>query len=407
MNNDDLLYTNQFINPVSKYNENVLESQRRKSHFKNFIEQKQRDYDKEQKIEQSRSVISMPQMNKNKLVMVDDPLYTNKVDCGHKQQIKKKPERYYKERVTMVNIDSRHRDTSLYEYQNHYKISLPRTFSNIKSIQFKSSEFVNTQNTIRALPTSKANNKIHWYVKDENFTDASGNALPEDQSVLDRENNQVGINKYVATIPTGSYTASTLASTIQHEMNDIRRSRTLINSDLTTSKITPYNNFEVLIDDITNEVSFDSFESSLLSNPFSVDVSTNIINVTHTGHGYSSGTKVRIMNATKLGGIPKQYINTDHVITVGNTNAYSFSVSGVTATSTASLGGGDTVEIKKEVPVKLLFSESNSIGTTVGFNATDTDYSGIHRNNISKSSINIDHSLPTNPMTFLLLVKLS
>ena len=98
--------------------------------------------------------------------MVDDPLYTNKVDCGHKQQIKKKPERYYKERVTMVNIDSRHRDTSLYEYQNHYKISLPRTFSNIKSIQFKSSEFVNTQNTIRALPTSKANNKIHWYVKD-------------------------------------------------------------------------------------------------------------------------------------------------------------------------------------------------------------------------------------------------
>ncbi len=79
--------------------------------------------------------------------------------------------------------------------------------------------------------------------------------------------------------------------------------------------------------DLTNGV-------SLGNTPLSTTNTSNVVTVTQTNHGLSSGTAIIIGGVTStVGGIPIAQLNGTHTVTVSNANAYTFTTSNV-ATST-------------------------------------------------------------------------
>lgn len=79
----------------------------------------------------------------------------------------------------------------------------------------------------------------------------------------------------------------------------------------------------------------------LSGNPLATTNASNVITVTQTNHGFSTGNAVIIGNvSTDIGGIPSLQLNGTHTITVANANAYTFVVAN-TATSTET-GGTDS-----------------------------------------------------------------
>ena len=290
-----------------------------------------------------------------------------------------KENRYYKEQITYVNIDSRNRNKNQYPTQDTYRMNLGRAFSNVKSVSLKSTEFPNTQMAIKSTPVELANNKIYWQIED---TANEGFA----------EGNQT----YVATVREGNYTASTLQEEMMIEMNSVRR---------TGHTDKPFNNFVVSIDTITDIVSISSFNLILLSNALSATAGTGIITVSHTAHGFTSGLKIEIANATRVGGIEKDLINGPHVVDKIDDNSYRFDLSddtfgtgtGIVASKTQVAIGGD-ITIGTGVPFKLLWgSYTDTPGDLLGFSKLDTTFLQIQQNISVIKTIPVKKSNPTVP----------
>lgn len=82
---------------------------------------------------------------------------------------------------------------------------------------------------------------------------------------------------------------------------------------------------------------------SLSGSPIAVANTSNVVTVTQVNHGFSNGNAIIIGNVTvDIGGIPSEQINGTHIITVANSNAYTFTVSN-TATATETGGSGTLV----------------------------------------------------------------
>jgi len=77
-----------------------------------------------------------------------------------------------------------------------------------------------------------------------------------------------------------------------------------------------------------------------LTNPFATTNGSNVVTVTHTGHGLSNGNAVIFANASATGGIPAVLLNTLFYPTVANANAYTITVQ-ANATSNVAAGGGN------------------------------------------------------------------
>ena len=344
---EDLLFTNKFINvnkQPTKHNETI------KTEFYKYIKNKKNK-----------------DSNNNESI---------------KEEVKKndtKENRYYKEQITYVNIDSRNRNKNQYPTQDTYRMNLGRAFSNVKSVSLKSTEFPNTQMAIKSTPVELANNKIYWQIED---TANEGFA----------EGNQT----YVATVREGNYTASTLQEEMMIEMNSVRR---------TGHPDKPFNNFVVTIDTITDIVSISSFNLVLLSNSLNSVAGTGIITVTHVDHGFTSGLKIEIANATRVGGIEKDLINGPHVVDKIDDNTYRFDLSddtfgtgtGIVASKTQAAIGGD-ITVGTGIPFKLLWKTyTDTPGDLLGFSNSDTGFSEMQQNISVIKTIPIKKSNPTVP----------
>jgi len=79
-----------------------------------------------------------------------------------------------------------------------------------------------------------------------------------------------------------------------------------------------------------------------LTNPFATTNGSNVVTVTHTGHGLSNGNAVIFSNATATGGISAVLLNTLFYPTVANANAYTITVQ-ANATSNVAAGGGNVI----------------------------------------------------------------
>ena len=269
-------------------------------------------------------------------------------------------DRYNKPRVTTISIDSADRDTTLYPNANNFKVSLPQQFRNVKRIVTISSEFPNTDLIVRDDPSeailqsngilyqsgqllNTANNNLYW--------------LNDEDAVFAGAYNSI---VYDAILDPGNYTAITLADEIEQSVSGVNR---YIDG-------TPHQ-FIVTIDPQTNIVKFLSIESANLGvDPIDTTIATNIITVVQPGHSFAVGDNVTITGATSVGGIQNTVLNASHTIISTTSSTYSFRVSQV-ATATTS-GGGANVLAGVEKPMKLLFSNVDTIGSILGFPQQDS-----------------------------------
>ena len=344
----DKLFTNTFIstNVVTDRTQDEYDKFRRD--FKNYWIEK-------------NAVQELASIGENGIdasLSINDLLNTNKIDFEpsdgqetflQQQTEEETEERTFKTRKTLVNIDSRDRDISIYPDENHYKIELNRQFTNVKMVQLRSTEFPNSEQLIRESPPSRANNKIYW----NNINDGT---------------------VFVASIDAGNYTPGTLQTQIQTKMNAVRRSDG------------NFHEFEVIIDSVTNIASFSSLTTRQLSDPFNVSAPSNIITVNMSNHGFSVNQLINISGASAFSGINVALLNADHVITsVPNVNSFTIEFPQSIIESTSVNGaGGSTVRIGSGQKFRLLWSQQGSMASILGFNKINTDYATL----ISNTKIN-------------------
>lgn len=262
--------------------------------------------------------------------------------------------RFTQEVRHLYYFDSRDRNKILYPTQSSYKFTLKKSYTNVVSVKLKSSEFVNSQQLIRNTPFSLKNNVLKWEMGD--------NGEQDDNTI------------YTVTLTPGNYTASQLSSLIENSMNSVLR---------TNGKS---NNFSVTIDIVTDLVQFSSIDNTTISNPFTFNTSTGnttliTVKFENTPDTFSIGQTFYISGATSVGGISSSIINGTHVITNINQNNFQFIVN-TPATSDVVEGGGNSVEIGKGLLFRLLFSDSQSPYSILGFLNEDTPYSETVTNNV-------------------------
>jgi hypothetical protein len=158
----DLLYTNQFINANILSNEQMQNEVQYYDRFKNYIDNGLVDethkYVDDDEYENSHVNINKTlykrwpvNSHKNHYPMFDD--FTNDVSSN----------KYQKEIVTKVNIDSNNRDITFYPNSNSFTVPLNKTFNNINKVIISDIVFPNINESI-----TNVNNAIAWQYASEN-----------------------------------------------------------------------------------------------------------------------------------------------------------------------------------------------------------------------------------------------
>ncbi len=369
--NDTMLFTNKFVDPNVRDVRNDDNAVQREIEFRRYIEEK-RNADKlalrqePSLFDEANAALEQQALDLQETLDPDDLLLTNAVndikslEAENVQAINQQAgeeTRYFKNRRTLVNIDSRDRDKTIYPFHNHYKVGLGRTFYNIKKIIMRSSEFPNTEQLIRDTPLNKANNKIYW-------------------------RNEGSTNIFTASIPPGNYRPSSLQTQIQTSMNAVRRDED------------NFHEFEVTIDTVSDICTFSSLSSIQVASPFFTTAGTSVIEVRVDGHGFADGQLVTITGATSFAGINLALINTTHPITVIDSDTFSIDI-GVNIVETAGNDvdggvGGNQVRIGTGLPFQLLWSLSGTPAEILGFEPVDTAFSTLQQNTVIDQTFDVE-----------------
>lgn len=378
---EDYLLNKRYINKsVYNANDNIDEYLKEQVKFREFMENQDLDYDdinEENDIDEDLVREELPlsvryekQNEHEKKVQIRRNLeqgnvdffknYNQGNDLGAVNLRPMQPQvRFTQEKRHLIYVDSRDRDKILYAEQNHYKIILKKTYTNVVAIKLKSTEFINSQQLIRNTPYNIKNNVLKWQMGSNNEGDDG--------------------NVYSSVLTPGNYSASQLSTLIQNSMNNIIR---------TNGK---FFNFTVTIDVVTDLVTFDSVDYDTVSNPFTITASTGatttfIVAYSDASSKFSLGQTVYIDGSSSVGGISSSEINGSHIITdLPSPDSFSFIISAV-ATSDVQGGGGSSVNIGKGLFFRLLFSEAQSPFNILGFPNNDTPYGIVVTNNIESYS---------------------
>ena len=390
-NDEDLLTTNQYINTdvydITDDKTKQEEYIRKQSEFRKFMKDKTSDFDTLNHPTNNDKVISQDVIkNRNRnlpsrsfqpsgavqsaqLSQLDsnipnnDYMNSNSLDF----QVTKKSllpihdpsTRFSQDIRTMVSIDSRDRDETFYGDQNHYKIRLRRTFTNVTVVKIKSTEIPNTLQLIRSTPVSQQNNKIYW------------------------SNEEDGVDQiYIAQLIPGNYSATTLAAEMAVRMSAVQRVNALLGN--------PQHFFTVVIDTATDIVAISSINFNTVANPFTT-VGTNIVLITYAEHGFSIGDTVIIQNSESVGDIPSSELNGEHIILSTGFTANTFEIA-VSSTDSGNVSaGGSLVEIGTGTVFKLLWSNDGTPGDILGYpNVDSPTYEYIQTNTVVVSTIQIN-----------------
>jgi len=218
----------------------------------------------------------IPKLNPIKSFQNPEEIFNNeRVQAQEKQQIKR-------ERITVVNIDSRDRDTTIYPYANSFEILLERSFQNIKRVSLLTTEFPNTDQTVKSTPTSLKNNKVYWI----------------NQSNVEQE--------YSIDLTSGNYTGSTLTDEVVKKTNQV------INVDLGKKHF-----FDVDINLDTSIVDIRQLNMKpLKNNPIYIIESNNTVTVSQINSTVETGDTVYLSGVRGfIGGISPEDFNNYHTVT--------------------------------------------------------------------------------------------
>lgn len=234
-----------------------------------------------------------------------------------------------------------------YPDANNYTIDLKKSFTNIVRIEMVTSEIpyidFNIKNNINT-----SNNRIHWkYLED-------------------------GDNIYSIDINQGNYTPVDLITKLRDRMNSVERI-----SSTETNRV--FNIFEINFDNNSEEMKFTAFKNNLLPNSLTIEKDITLgtevlkLNIKQNNNFISVGDTIIISGSIKIGDIPASVINTSHIVYDTNSEADIYSVI-IPVDSDKSYNdinitgsGGQNVKIQIPARFSLLFNQSNSIGSILGF----------------------------------------
>jgi len=238
-----------------------------------------------------------------------------------------------------------------YPNNNHYIISLNKTFYNVSKLRLVSSEFPNTDKIIRDTPMFRQNNLLFW------------------QSLNDGE------TIYKITLTPGNYNVSNLCDEINNQVSTVNIANANITSGTTYNYSKTFRS-ETKIDINNNIFSIKFFGVLNIQNPFNINTNsanTNIyyLTVNHPNHLLQVGTKITIQNSTSIGIVPDYIINTDQTIySIIDANYYTIQLNQFNILSNNSniqSGGGNAVQIIYPYITRLLFNQVGTIGNLLGF----------------------------------------
>lgn len=237
-----------------------------------------------------------------------------------------------------------------YPDANNYTIMLKKNFNNVVRIELISTEFPFIDYLIKSSGSNK-NNKIYWKHLDD------GNHI------------------YSAEIPEGNYDGINLISILTTNMNNIPRITSTVEQKI-------YNNFVIDYNSFTQEISFSAFKTENIQNSLKVDIISikNIqyfrLTVKHPNNLVEINDSITIANATIIGIISTNIINTTHIVfEVNKTNSsYSILIGSISQLSsnsdlrtTLTDTGGGAITIKTKARVSLLFNYKDTVGDVIGF----------------------------------------
>lgn len=367
MENKGLLYQNRYV-PLNVAKGSIDLSEQEK--FKKFYEDKKKQELKkkmENYLEKPLNPDHLGKIPQHLLSTVDgtfnkylnnDLMSTNKidfeitpddVDFSEKKSIEYIDSRYIQHIRTLYNIDSSDRDLSVYPKPNNYKIQLKKSFTNVKRIALRSTEFPNSVQLIKSTPVSQANNIIFW--EDEGDTTV-----------------------YSAKIVDGNYQPNSLSVEIANAMNNV------------PNKDGNPHNFTVVIDQVTDTVTFSSFavkgaNNVLGANPLEQGIIT--VNLAPITHGYTTGDTIIVSGGLSFGNIPASEVNGTKIITVINTTKFTYPISNTIVISSISVNSGGNITFSKGSNFRLLFDATthpNTPASLLGFKLEDTAFANVQTN---------------------------
>lgn len=250
-----------------------------------------------------------------------------------------------------------------FPYANNYEIELKQTFNNVINVELLSTEFPYIDFSIK----NNYNNKFYW----QNIED--GNTI------------------YNISIDEGFYNLNTLITTMQTQINKVKR--------ITSTSINPiYNIFNITYEKSTNKIIFNSFNNILLPASLSIykisidNIEYYSLQITQNGNNVNVDDVIIIQNAQQVSiitsptneYISSSYINGyDYVVySVDNiNNNYNVLLGKITNINTSTLSstkylyGGNDVVITQRIKIRLLFNTSDTFGDILGFKDVGSPYS--------------------------------
>lgn len=243
-----------------------------------------------------------------------------------------------------------------YPYPNYYKISLKKTYYNIKKIKLISSEFPNTEKVIKSQPLNVKNNSLYWQIL------------------------QDGDTIYSINIDDGSYTMDTLIGELTSKIQQVKRQNLISNLSLTfdsttvNTYINPYHSVKISINEASSLFTITMYNETILERPFiksqRVYPDTFIrLTILHPKHYLSLGDQIVISNASSTEGIPASIINGTYLIeSVISPDSYEIRLPKYNVLSNLDQTfGGTAVSIKLPIDFRLLFDKQDTIGKVLGF----------------------------------------
>lgn len=245
-----------------------------------------------------------------------------------------------------------------YPNNNHYIISLNKTFYNVNKLRLISTEFPNTDKIIRDTPALRQNNLLYWQI------------LGDGETI------------YNISVTPGNYNITDLINEINDKISNV----SIINNNITSTSTYSYSSSfssKVSININSNIFMIQFFGTLTIQNPFNFTISpsnSNIyfLEVNHPNHLLQVGTQITIQNSTPIGVIPDNVINTTQTIkSIVDENHYiiqlpPFNI--LNNNSNVTSGGGIAVQIIYPLIGRLLLNYPGTMCKLLGFrNVGDQD----------------------------------
>ena len=231
----DLLYTNKFTPKDILTNQELVKESEYYNRFKNYIDNDvvdetqryiQNNINETSEINIDRTLYKKWPIDKNKNHYPLFDTYINDISV----------DRYKKEIITKINIDSKNRDRSQYLNSNNFTIPFGKVFNNIKKVMITDINFRNMNQSI-----SNINNNIAWQYPSQNFLlnnnidnkiipnpglkNISFSSLPNSAYAFDNQGTySINIDNYLVyqtNINPGFYSIDTLISSIEKSTSRI------------------------------------------------------------------------------------------------------------------------------------------------------------------------------------------